>query len=123
MKQIDYLKAKLEAVIAPQDLFAATKANPKEFVIVDVRNAPPELKKVKIANAVEIPEREIANRLSEIPKDKEIIVYDWDFWSMLSTKAAIVLLENGYKVKELYGGINAWETHKLPVTELKEMKK
>lgn len=78
MKQIEYLKAKLEAVIAPQDLFAAIKANPKEFVIVDVRNAPPELKKVKIANAVEISEREIANRLSEIPKDKEIIVYDWD---------------------------------------------
>ncbi len=124
MKQIDYLRAKLDAVIPPQDLFAAIKANAEKFVIIDVRNAPAELKKVKIPNAIEIPEKEIASRLPEIPRDREIIVYDWDYWSTLSTKAAIVLLEKGYRVRELYGGMYAWETlHKLPVTELEQVKR
>lgn len=119
MKQMDYLKTKLESVISPMDLIAEQKTSPQKFLLIDVRNAPAQMKHDKITNSVEIPQKELATRLSEVPKDKEIIVYCWDVWCTLSTKAAIILLENGFKVKELYGGIAAWKTLKLPVTELK----
>jgi rhodanese-related sulfurtransferase len=118
MTQLDFLKARLEATVSPMDYLATTKASPDNFILVDVRNAPPHIKKVKITGAIEIPEKDLATRLNELPKDKMIIVYCWDVWCNLATKASIILLENGYTVKELYGGIAAWQILTLPVTPL-----
>lgn len=118
MTQLDFLKARLEATVSPMDYLAATKASPDNFFLVDVRNAPPNLKKVKIAGAIEIPEKDLAERLNELPKDRMIVVYCWDVWCNLATKASIILLENEFKVKELYGGITAWQTLNLPITPL-----
>lgn len=118
MTQLDFLKARLEATVSPMDYLAATKTSPDNFLLVDVRNAPSNLKKVKIAGAIEIPEKDLTTRLNELPKDKTIIVYCWDVWCNLATKASIILLENGYKVKELYGGIAAWQILNLPTTPL-----
>jgi rhodanese-related sulfurtransferase len=36
----------------------------------------------------------------------------------LATSSALVLLEHGYRVKELYGGIAAWKTLRMPEEEL-----
>jgi hypothetical protein len=36
----------------------------------------------------------------------------------LATSSALVLLEPGYRAKELYGGIEAWETLRMPEGEL-----
>lgn len=118
MTQLEFLKARMEATISPMDYLAAVKASPAEYFLVDVRNAPAHLKKIKIEGAMEIPEKDLASRLSELPNDKIIIVYCWDVWCNLATKASIVLLENGYRVKELYGGISAWQTLNLPTTTL-----
>ncbi|WP_326236053.1 rhodanese-like domain-containing protein [Bacillus inaquosorum] len=49
-------------------------------------------------------------------KDKEIIVYCWDVWCNTAAKVAKFLLEHGYKVKELTGGIAAWKEMNFPVT-------
>jgi len=44
------------------------------MVLVDVRNAPDHLKKNKIQHALEIPQNELESRLSELPKDKIVVV-------------------------------------------------
>jgi len=61
----------------------------------------------------------VANpRWAELPKDKLIVLYCWDTWCSLATSAALVLLEHGYRLKELYCGIAAWQTFRMPVEEL-----
>ncbi|MEH7215717.1 rhodanese-like domain-containing protein, partial [Priestia megaterium] len=88
------------------------------YFLLDVRNGPMQVRSVTIKDAYIIPEQEIVNRLGEIPKDKEIIVYCWDVWCNTAAKVAKFLLEQGYQVKELTGGIAAWQEMNFPVSAL-----
>lgn len=115
MSKKDYFKAKVEATISPMDFIAEEKAELNKYLVIDVRNAPPQVLKQKIAGAKHIPLRELSERLCELPKDKIIVVYCWETWCNMSAKAAILLLENGYDVLELAGGIAAWNTMGFPV--------
>ena len=115
MSKMDYFKAKVEATISPMDFTQATKAEPDRFIVVDVRNAPPHVMKQKIAGAKHIPLMQLSERLGELTKDKTIVVYCWETWCNMAAKAAVVLLENGYDVLELTGGIAAWTTMGFPV--------
>ncbi|MEL7568357.1 MAG: rhodanese-like domain-containing protein [Dehalobacterium sp.] len=115
MSKMDYFKAKVEATISPMDFMQAAKAEPDKFLVVDVRNAPPHIMKQKIAGASHIPLMHLSDRLGELPKDKTIVVYCWETWCNMAAKAAIILLENGYDVLELTGGIAAWTTMGFPV--------
>jgi rhodanese-related sulfurtransferase len=47
-------------------------------------------------------------------RDKLIVLYCWDTGCSLATRAALIGLEHDYRVKELYGGIAAWEILRLP---------
>lgn len=98
------------------DYLKAKKENPDHYMLIDVRNGMPE---EKITDALMIPEAELVNRLSKLPRDKELIVYCLDVWCNTASKAALVLLENGFSVKELSGGIAAWETMNFQTTLLK----
>jgi len=109
MSKVDYFKAKIEATISPMDFMQEAKAQPDKFIVVDVRNAPPHIMKEKIAGASHIPLMHLSNRLSELPKDKTIVVYCWETWCNMAAKAAIILLENGYDALEMSGGIAAWK--------------
>lgn len=116
MSQIEYFRNRIDSTFSPMDYMQAISKNFNNFLLIDVRNGSPELKKEKIKDALEIPQIELENRLSELPKDKELIVYCWDVWCNTAAKAALILLENGYSVKELAGGIAAWKTMNFPVT-------
>lgn len=115
MSKLDYFKAKIESTISPMDFMQAVKSEPDKFQVVDVRNAPPHIMKQKIAGASHIPLMQLPDRLAELPKDKTIVVYCWDTWCNMAAKAAIIMLENGYDVLELSGGIAAWTTMNFPV--------
>jgi rhodanese-related sulfurtransferase len=118
MNKLDYFKTKTEASISPMELTQAQEANPDKYVVVDVRNAPTHILKQKIAGAQLIPLRELSERTEELPKDKTIVLYCWDTWCTMAAKAAVILLEQGYDVVELSGGINAWNTMSFPVEAL-----
>jgi rhodanese-related sulfurtransferase len=118
MNSKDFFSARVANTLSPMDYLQLSKLNPNQVILVDVRNAPAHLKKVKIENAIEIPQNELEARISELPKDKTIVVYCWDTWCNLAAKAALVLIENGYTVKELSGGIAAWNIMKLTVVNL-----
>lgn len=122
MNALDYFNARLEATISPMDYMKASKADPNKYILIDVRNGPAHVRNVTVHGAAIIPQQELADRLSEIPKDKEIILYCWDVWCNTAAKAAKVLLENGFKVKELTGGIAAWKELDFPVSTLTEEK-
>ena len=117
MDKLEFLKLQTELTIRPMDYLAQAKSG-TEFMLIDVRNAPPHLKKEKIQGAIEIPLNNLASCLEELPKDKEIVVYCWDVWCNMAKKASIILLENHFKVRELSGGIAAWKTLGLSTEDL-----
>lgn len=114
----EYFKNRVEATFSPMDLIQAIKDHPSEYIIVDVRMGPAHLREHKIKGAIEIPLSEIGKRIKELPKEKQIILYCWDVWCNTASKAALLLLENGFKVKELAGGIAAWKTMKFPLEDV-----
>lgn len=118
MNKLEYLETHLDLTFSPMDYMGYIKNHLDSCILVDVRNAPPHLKKEKIEGAIEIPLNELNQRLEELPKDKLIVVYCWDTWCNMGKKASLLLLQNGYEVKELLGGITAWNILKLPVEAL-----
>ena len=114
MTELDFFKTRVEATMPPRQLMRTRAAEPEKVVLVDVRNATPDDMGEKILGAVHIPQSEIAGRLSELPKDELVIVYTWDDWCNLAARAAVTLLENGFCVMELRGGIAAWRALGFP---------
>ncbi len=115
MNPLEYFKARLEATVSPKDVQKILLSAPESICIIDVRNGTPSLLENRIKGAIELPQSQIEARLAELPKDKLLIPYCWDTWCSLAVKSAVVLLENGFTVKELYGGMKAWTTLRLPV--------
>jgi rhodanese-related sulfurtransferase len=111
MSALDYFKARLEATVSPMDVKQMQASQPDSFLLIDVRIGP---KPCKAKGAIEIPQTEIVARMAELPKDKLLVLYCWDTWCSLAVKAAVPLLEAGFHVKEMYGGIAAWTTLDLP---------
>ena len=112
LSTLDYFKAKLEATISPVGVQALQKQAPDSLLLVDVRIGPVP---TRIPGAVVIPEPEVPARMGELPRDKLLVLYCWETWCSLATKAAIPLLEAGFRVKELFGGIAAWQTLGMPL--------
>ena len=114
---LEYFKAKLDATISPVGLEAMQREAPTSFLLIDVRIGPVP---TRIPWALIIPETDIQKRMVDLPKDKLLVLYCWETWCSLATKAAIPLLEAGYQVKELFGGIAAWETMGFPTVSGQE---
>lgn len=113
--RINYLNAVVESQLSPAEVAEMEAKNPDKVQHVDVRIAPAEFKKNKPLGAIEIPVIELNQRLNELPKDKLIVLSTWGTACTLAKKASIILLENGYEVVELAGGIASWEEYNFPV--------
>lgn len=75
-------------------------------VFVDVRN-PPELNDGYVSNAVNIPLPELKQRVSELPKDKDLLIYCRS--GRRSEAATRILMEQGYdRVYNVLGGYLAY---------------
>jgi rhodanese-related sulfurtransferase len=111
MSALDYFKARIEATVSPMDVVKMQESQPDAFVLIDVRMGP---KPFKAKGAIEIPQTEIVGRMAELPREKLLVLYCWETWCSLAVKAAVPLLEAGFNVKEMYGGIAAWKTLGLP---------
>jgi rhodanese-related sulfurtransferase len=84
-------------------------AKGEKVVIIDVRGSDYDSSNSKIKGAIRIAPAEIASRLGEIPRDKEVVFYCACSTDGGSLKARETLLANGFKkVWALKGGWNAW---------------
>jgi len=78
----------------------------KDILLIDVRE-PSEFKDGYIKGAINIPLGQFENRLQEIPKEKDVVVYCRS--GRRSAEASQILVKNGYrKVFNLEGGIMNW---------------
>jgi len=115
----DFFKAKAASYMSPMAVKRMLDEGSHDIVLVDVRLQSPALT-WRLPNSVGLPLPEIRSRLSELPKDKLIVLVCWDTWCSLATSAALILLEAGFRVKEPLGGVAAWETLRLPKEQVSE---
>ncbi len=92
--------------ISPRDLREKTKKN-EDFLLLDVRT-PIEHQQQAIEGSYLLPVQELSFRVQELPRDKEIVVYCRV--GNRSAFAAAYLSRLGYNVKNLDGGIVAWNS-------------
>jgi rhodanese-related sulfurtransferase len=94
---------------------AAKLESGADVFLLDVRT-PEELKEHgMIAGAVNIPIDQLPARLSEVPRDKEIITYCMR--GGRASSAADILREAGYTEPIEFGGITAWKEAGKPVVQ------
>ena len=101
--------AVVEQKVAPITTISWEKAfemNKAGAVLVDVRTPAEVAKGMAAATAINIPLQEMPQRLSEFPKDKDVLVYCRS--GKRSMAASKFLVENGYtRVFNIDGGILA----------------
>lgn len=90
---------------------AKLNEKPKPLVL-DVRE-PSEYSAGHIAGSTLIPLHELSGRMSELPKDREIICVCAS--GSRSSSAARQLAGNGYTVLNLNGGMGQWQRAGLPI--------
>lgn len=108
------LAADAPVTLVSQDALLERQAKSDATVFVlDVRT-PAEFAAGHVPDAVNIPHDQVAERLADVPKDKDVVVYCRS--GRRSDLAAKVLSANGYtRVGHLEGDMQAWEAKGLPV--------
>ncbi len=96
--------------------------NNEDVMIVDLRSsldiaASP----YAIPGAIQMSMEQLKDRLQEIPKDKEIVLYCACPNEATSATAALLLQKNGItKARPLAGGVEAWHRNNLPVETIRD---
>jgi len=101
------------SVVHTHDHWQAGDKSPVPFMLLDVRT-PGEYAEGHIPGATLIPIQVLAERLSEVPKDKQVYVYCHS--GSRSARASKLLAEHGFKnIENMKGGIVAWKDAGYPV--------
>ena len=101
-----------------QDAYLALAKSGEQAFVLDVR-APEEFVTGHVPGAVNIPYDEVAARLAEVPKDKDVVLYCRS--GRRAGMAAEVLAANGYtRLKHLEGDMTAWIEKGRPVETPKD---
>ena len=102
-----------------QDAYLALpKSGEQAPFVLDVR-APEEFVTGHVPGAVNIPHEQIAARIAEVPKDKDVVLYCRS--GRRAGMAAEVLAANGYtRLKHLEGDMPAWIDKGRPVEKPKD---
>ena len=119
-EQVQYYQAKLRYEIDPADLHAALGRGEK-ILLVDTRT-PEAYGKSHIPGAVNIPHRTMsATTTAHLDKEALVVTYCDGIRCNGSTKGALNMLQLGFRVKELIGGIDCWRVDGYPVHGLEPL--
>jgi len=103
--------AKLAAVSRQTLLEQARRG---EVIVIDVRPRD-EYETAHLPFARSMPLEEVEQRLSELPRDREIVAYCRGPFCLLSDKALALLIARGYRASKILDGIAEWQAAGLPV--------
>lgn len=101
------------ALMSQEALLEHLSRHPDHLYVLDVRT-PQEYAEGHVPGAVNVPQDQLASRLAEVPKDKDVVIYCRS--GRRSALAADVLAANGYsRLSHLEGDMNAWIAKGRPV--------
>jgi rhodanese-related sulfurtransferase/DNA-binding transcriptional ArsR family regulator len=98
--------------IAPVELRRRLDAG--DVTLLDVRPAD-EFAAGHIPGALSVPVAELADRLRELPKRKEIVAYCRGPYCVLAVTAVELLRQRGYRARRLIESIPAWRARGYPI--------
>lgn len=84
------------------------QAQTGEIIVIDVRPRA-EFDTAHLPYARSMPVKEIAHRLSELPKDIEIVAYCRGPFCLFADEAAALLKQHGHQVSKLMDGVSEWQ--------------
>ena len=90
-----------------------------EVTLLDVRPAE-EYRAGHLAGAVSIPLKELKKRLSELPRDQEIVAYCRGPFCLLAPQAVELLRAEGFRAGHLPDSVQDWQARHLPVAGVEE---
>lgn len=96
-----------------KELLAQAKRG--EVIVIDVRPAD-EYDTAHLPHARSMPLAEIAERLAELPRDKEIVAYCRGPFCLMSDEAVTFLRQRGFVARKSMDGVSEWQAAGLPVT-------
>ena len=103
------------APMSQEALLEHQSMHPDQLFVLDVRT-PQEYAEGHVPGAVNVPQDQLASRLAEVPKDKDVVIYCRS--GRRSALAADVLAANGYsRLSHLEGDMNAWIEKGRPVAK------
>jgi rhodanese-related sulfurtransferase len=108
---VAFLEAKLATELGPHEAQELTQEG--KAILLDVRSAESRAKG-HIPGSLHIPRRELANRLTELPKGKVIVAYCSDLGCQASLKATIEMRKNGLDARHMVGGYKFWTEKGYP---------
>ena len=96
-----------QSIIQTDELHSKIKWN-NEVFIYDLRSKE-QFDNGHIQTAVSLPEKELISRISEIPKEKEVVLYCQNFSCEEAPQAVMILDAAKYKnFRILFGGVEEW---------------
>lgn len=114
-KKLEFLETYLSLYIDHTTVLDAIEKKSFEYVILDIRNAPAQIKKDQIKGAVAIPAKDLQSRLGELDPTKTYVVYDWTAGTTLGKVALQILLSADFKAYELACALEGWKGMNLPI--------
>ena len=97
------------ARISVADLYGLVQGGTSPLII-DVRSATARVLEPRwIPGALHVPLQDVAHRLKELPRDRDIILYCTCPSEASAARVAKILMNHGFKrVRPLHGGLDAW---------------
>lgn len=86
----------------------------EQVTVLDVR-PPEEYRAGHIPGAISIPLKELKARLSDLPRNQEIVAYCRGPYCVLAVQAVEMLRDNGFRAVRLEDGVSDWRAQGLPV--------
>ena len=90
------------------------RVHQKKVIVIDVRPAD-EYRTAHIAGALPIPLEQLKQRLSELPRNKEVVAYCRGPFCVLAKEAVDVLRSNGFRASRLEDSVHDWHARGLPI--------
>ena len=118
---LDQMVAEPKKLVSLDRQALMEQAQRGEVVVIDVRPQA-EYEQSHLPFARSMPVQEIANRLSELPKDKAIVAYCRGPFCLFSEEAYELLSNQGYRVHKLLDGVSEWQAAGMPLNTPKQAK-
>lgn len=90
------------------------QAKSGEVIVLDVRPQD-EFDTAHLPYARSLPLSELAQRLAELPRDREIVAYCRGPFCLMSDEAIKLLQAHGYRARKTFDGVTEWQAAGLPL--------